>query len=116
MDPQACGKAGPVALITVWGSVSEKVRMGIVEALDTSGLEEGGGTEVDRGVQSWRGLGKKTLRQGLPDIVSQHHPLAFCTLVSLVKQHPMTRQAICVRLLKTLKYPQDTLKHPLDPT
>ena len=47
-------KAGPVALITVWGSVPEKVRRGIIDALDNSGIEDGQGEE-DRGVQSWWG-------------------------------------------------------------
>ena len=64
MDPSQCGKAGPVALITVWGSVPAPTRVAIVDALDNSGIEDGGegDKEEDRGAQSWRGVGQKTLR------------------------------------------------------
>jgi hypothetical protein len=63
MDPAKCGKAGPVALITVWGSVPQTIRNAIRDALDNSGIEDGGkASEEDRGAKSWRGVGKKTLR------------------------------------------------------
>ena len=62
MDAKTCGKAGPVALITVWGSVPKEVRRQIVLALDSSGIEDGGEGDEDRGIHSWRAVGAKTLR------------------------------------------------------
>jgi len=88
MHPAACGKAGPVALITVWGSVPIHLRDSIVDALDNSGIEDGGTIE-DRGVQSWRGVGRKSLR------IVNIYKTVFGGRNTLITEDPLSRR-MCI--------------------